>query len=70
GRADQIKVPTLLIIAGRDQIIPPEHADALYRSINPSLAQKKLFKNADHNNISISDDYQKTLRTFFTTELN
>ncbi|VVN82325.1 alpha/beta hydrolase [Pseudomonas fluorescens] len=59
--APRISVPTLLIVAEHDEIIPRANTDKLYSQFLPGVASLKVIAGADHNSISQSPEYLKLL---------
>jgi len=64
ARADRIRAPVLLIIAGRDEIIPRESTERLTHAIAPSLVSVAVIDDAGHNTIDAFPEYGHALRTF------
>ncbi|WP_079201066.1 alpha/beta hydrolase [Pseudomonas sp. CC6-YY-74] len=60
--AARIKVPTLLIAAEQDEIIPRSSTEALYRHFAPGVATLKVIPDKGHNSISESPAYLPLLR--------
>ena len=63
SRAGTIAVPTLMLVAGRDTIIPPAHAERLYERW-PGPKRWIEFPAADHDNISAEPGYWRAITTF------
>lgn len=61
--AARIKVPTLLIAAEQDEIIPRSSTEALYRHFAPGVATLKVIPGKGHNSISESPAYLPLLRS-------
>ena len=59
--APSIHVPTTLLIAGRDQIIPNRDSLRLAARFPAGVAHVVMFANADHNDISGADGYTAAL---------
>jgi len=55
--APAIRVPTLLLAATNDQIIPRSSTEKLYGAFSHGVASLKFIPEADHNNISNSALY-------------
>jgi pimeloyl-ACP methyl ester carboxylesterase len=49
--AKDVSAPALLIAAGRDDIIPPRHAEALHRAFPPGRARLELLEGVGHNDV-------------------
>lgn len=62
-QAPKVTVPTLLIVAGADEIVPPAHAQALLRAFRPGVASLVTVTGAGHNDISLRADFWPLLRT-------
>jgi pimeloyl-ACP methyl ester carboxylesterase len=60
--APRVSAPTRLILAGRDEVIPPEHGQALARCFQPGVAQVHLLAEAGHNDIAGFAEYAALLR--------
>jgi pimeloyl-ACP methyl ester carboxylesterase len=60
--APGVAAPTLLIVAGRDEIAPAAHAEALLRSFQPGVARLEVVPGAGHNTISAHSEYRALLR--------
>jgi len=63
SRAGAITVPTLMLVAGRDTIIPPVHARRLYERW-PGPKRWIEFPGADHDTISSEPGYWRAITTF------
>jgi len=55
--AAQIKAPTLLIAAQRDEVIPRASTEALLGHFQPGVASLRMLAGVGHNTISSSPDY-------------
>jgi pimeloyl-ACP methyl ester carboxylesterase len=55
--AQHIHVPTLLIKAEYDEVIPAINTDRLYASFKQGVAVMKVITNAGHNSIGGNPDY-------------
>ena len=62
--APQINAPTLLLIAERDDIIPPKHSLKLLESFRPGIAEKLVIPRAGHNDLSRFPKYWEKIREF------
>ena len=60
--ADQITVPTLILVAERDEVIPRASTEALYRAFTPGVAEWTVIAGAGHNDISAFPDFVAALR--------
>jgi len=59
--AAHIRVPTLLIAAGHDEVIPRSSTLQLYTRFAPGVATLKVIPDAGHNSLSASPEYLKLL---------
>ncbi|KQN50254.1 PhoP [Pseudomonas sp. Leaf48] len=59
--AERIKVPTRLIAAERDEVIPRASTDRLYRHFASGVASLQVIPGTGHNSIGDSPDYLKAL---------
>ncbi len=62
-RAPSIKIPLLALIAEKDRTILPSHSFALIKAWG-GTTQQKMIPNTDHNNITLGQDYWKSIREF------
>ncbi len=60
--AQRVGVPTLVLAAEHDELIPRASSERLYRSFKPGLASFKLIPGTSHNTISHSPLYLDTLK--------
>ncbi len=49
--APRITAPTRIVIAGRDQLVPPEHAETLAQAFAPGVAHILRYPAADHHTV-------------------
>lgn len=61
--APLIDVPTLLVVAEHDEIIPRASTDALYAAFRPGIATQRVIPDTGHNTISATPMYVETLQT-------
>lgn len=61
--APLIDVPTLLVVAERDEIIPRASTDDLYARFQPGVATLRVIPATGHNSISATPMYVATLQT-------
>jgi pimeloyl-ACP methyl ester carboxylesterase len=61
--APLIAVPTLLVVAEHDEIIPRASTDALYARFRPGIATLRVIPATGHNTISATPMYVATLQT-------
>ncbi|VVQ18359.1 alpha/beta hydrolase [Pseudomonas fluorescens] len=59
--AARIQVPTLLIAAGHDEVIPRSSTERLYRHFPDGVASLRVIPGVGHNSIAESPDYLKLL---------
>jgi pimeloyl-ACP methyl ester carboxylesterase len=64
ARAGYIESQVLVLIAERDEIIPPDHSRALAAAIDPERVTTELIEGAGHNTIGASPAYGRALRSF------
>jgi uncharacterized protein len=62
--AGSLQAPVLLIVAGRDEIIPRERSENLVQAILPSLLSVVVIEDATHNTIGAAAEYGRALRGF------
>ena len=65
SRAHLIKVPTLVIIAEYDEIIPRISSDRLVERLNKDNAQVSVIPNVTHNTIDANGEYSRLLAENF-----
>lgn len=68
GRAESIDVPTLLLVAERDGIIPAKNSQALAAAIDPDLVDVIVIDDATHNTISYAPGYSAALSAFLRSD--
>ncbi len=66
--APQIRVPTLVLMAEHDRIIPRDSTDRLLARFAPGIASHHLIPGADHNSISASPQYLMTLKALLNRQ--
>ena len=59
--APQVTVPTLLLAAENDEIIPRASTDRLFARFSPGVASMQVIPGAGHNTISESSRYLELL---------
>ncbi len=62
--AQQVRVPTLLLAAADDSIIPLASTQALLSRFPPGVATLRVIDHVGHNSISQSADYWRALEVF------
>ncbi|MES2821162.1 MAG: alpha/beta fold hydrolase [Pseudomonadota bacterium] len=65
--APRIRVPTLLILAEHDRVIPRASSETLLARFAPGVATLKVVPGADHNSISQHSEYFQLLHGSATT---
>jgi hypothetical protein len=60
--APKIVVPTLLIAAGNDEVIPRASTERLYARFAKGVATMRVIPETDHNSISASPQYLELIR--------
>ena len=63
-RIRDIRVPVLVLIAGRDDVVLRPRSDALAAAIPQALRHVKAFPNASHNDINLQPGYRESLGDF------
>ena len=61
AHAAMIETPTTLIVAGRDEVVPPAHAKALLAAFRPGVAKAVMLEGAGHNDIDLHPGYGAAL---------
>lgn len=64
--ADRLTMPTLVVRAGRDEVVLPPRTDALVAALPSRLTRVVDFPAADHNSISGLAAYWKAIRDFLS----
>ena len=60
-RAAALRVPTTLVIAEHDQVIPPVHARRLLQAFAPGVARAVTLPGVGHNDIDLAPGYAEAL---------
>lgn len=60
--APKVTVPTLILVAEHDEIIPRSNTELLNPHFKAGIASLKVLANTDHNNISDSHQYIPLLK--------
>ena len=63
-RMKDVRVPVLVLIAARDDVILRPRSDALVAAIPANLRQVKVFPDATHNDINLQPGYRESMRQF------
>lgn len=66
-RAPRLTMPTLVVIAGQDDVIPPAHSEALARAM-PRPPERLRLPEAQHSNVQVFPEYDAALRRFLSAE--
>ena len=64
ARVADIKAPVLMVIAGRDRVIPRRRSEALARAFPATQVQVREFPDANHHDISEAAGYAQALAGF------
>jgi uncharacterized protein len=67
SRANLIQVPTLLLIAEHDEVIPRENSERLGTALSAEITDIKVITGTNHNSIHLSPDYNMAIETFLHT---
>jgi pimeloyl-ACP methyl ester carboxylesterase len=62
--APRIAVPTLVVTAGRDEVVPAAHTRRLLAAFAPGTAEERAFPTAGHNDISADPAYLESISRF------
>lgn len=62
--AKNIKVPTLIVTAEYDQVIPNKHAKRLRDHLTETIVTYHLIAGAEHNNITSFPQYEEAIKKF------
>jgi pimeloyl-ACP methyl ester carboxylesterase len=57
--AARVEAPTLLLAAGRDEIVSPESSGRLLAAFRPGVASLKVVAEAGHNDISLFPEFSR-----------
>jgi uncharacterized protein len=68
-RVPSLDVPTLILLADNDKIIPMKNSEALIAAFAKVKPTVKIIKNAGHNALSERQEYKKAINDFLTTDL-
>jgi len=61
--APSIQVPTLIVAAANDRVIPRESTAALFRAFAPGVARMKVIADVGHNSISAAPGYLAAIQS-------
>lgn len=62
--APRVTVPTLVIAAGRDEVVPAAHTRRLVAAFAPGIVTERGFPNAGHNDVSLDINYLRDIAHF------
>lgn len=62
--APRVTAPTLVITAGRDEVVPAAHTRRLLAAFAAGTATERTFPTADHNDISADPEYLECIVRF------
>lgn len=68
SRAHRIDAPVLIVVAGRDEIIPRENSERLAKALDPALVTLQIIDGTMHNTIGTSPEYARVLDEFMNRE--
>lgn len=68
--AGAIRIPTLVLIAEYDNIIPRENSDNLAETLDPEITTIAVIDDTDHNDIGVSPDYERAIRKFMVATIS
>jgi uncharacterized protein len=61
ARAPRLRVPTTIVVAGNDRVVPPAHAATLARAFSPGVARVVVLAGAGHNDIDSHPGYSAAI---------
>jgi uncharacterized protein len=64
GRVNAIKTQTLILVAGKDTLVPNENTFRLYNAFRPSKVDMRIFHDFGHNDIQFDTHYYSTMEEF------
>jgi pimeloyl-ACP methyl ester carboxylesterase len=64
SRAPAVDVPTLVLIAEEDEVIPRKHSDRLAAALNPSVVTITIIPKTSHNTIETNPLYSQAIKNF------
>lgn len=68
ARIKDVRVPVLVLIAARDDVVLRPRSDSLVRAISPGLVRVKVFPEAGHNDINLQRGYRESMSEFLAAE--
>jgi uncharacterized protein len=63
-RIRDIRIPVLVLIAARDDVVLRPRSDALVAAIPTALRHVKIFQDATHNDINLQPGYREAIQNF------
>jgi uncharacterized protein len=66
SRAPSLSMPTLVLIAGQDEVIPASVSDPLVAALNQETTGVEVIDGAGHNSIDSSPQYENALTSFLS----
>jgi pimeloyl-ACP methyl ester carboxylesterase len=67
--APRVAVPTLVITAGRDEVVPGDHTRRLIEAFRPGIVAEQAFPSAGHNDVSLDPAYLTCIGHFLDEAL-
>ena len=67
SRAADIDMPTLLLIAEHDEVIPRRNSDRLVSALNPELTSVQVVSGTNHNSIETNPIYHDAIKSFISS---
>lgn len=67
SHASSLTMPTLILIAENDGIIPFKNSNTLLEALDNKYTKAVIIPRADHNSISLFKEYEQSLSSFFNT---
>jgi uncharacterized protein len=61
--AEQVSVPTLIVAAERDEVIPRASTEALYKRFRPGITSLQVIPGTSHNTISEHPEYIRLMQS-------
>ncbi|MDD7985502.1 alpha/beta hydrolase [Lentisphaera marina] len=68
-RVPALEIPTLILLADNDEVIPMSHSQKLIAAFAKVKSQVAVIKNSGHNDLSERQEFQKTLKAFLSPSL-
>jgi pimeloyl-ACP methyl ester carboxylesterase len=67
-RGPDLDMPTLVIVAEHDEVIPRRRTDALIETLDMDNLEVVVLSGAGHNNLGAYMEYEEALRRFFAPQ--